>query len=76
MSQKARKKLGKKAGSDYLLYLADSGLEDTFNTIMRFINLKLTLVQTLREFTDKRSVSLKFSRWMPARPRSLMKWRK
>ena len=58
--QKARKKLGKKAGSDYLLYLAGSGLEDTFNTIMRFINLKLILVQRLREFTDKKSVSLKF----------------
>ena len=61
MSQKARKKLGKKAGSDYLLYLADSGLQDTFNTIMRFINLKLTLVQRLRELTDKKSVSLKFA---------------
>ncbi len=51
LSQKARKKLGKKAGSDYLLYLADNLLEDTFNTIMCFINLKLTLVQRLREFT-------------------------
>ena len=59
--QKAKKEFGKKAGSDYLLYLADSGLEDTFNTIMRFINLKLTLVQRLREFTDKNSVSLKFA---------------
>jgi hypothetical protein len=61
LSQKARKKLGKKAGSDYLLYLADSGLEDTFKKIMRFINLKLTLVQRLREFTDEKSVGLKFA---------------
>jgi len=61
LSQKARKKLGKKAGSDYLLYLADSGLEDTFNMIMRFVNLKVTLIQRLREFTDEKSVSLKFA---------------
>ncbi len=61
MSQKARKNLAKKAGSDYLLYLADSGLDDTFNTIMHFINLKLTLVQRLREFTNEKLVSLKFA---------------
>jgi hypothetical protein len=61
LSQKARKKFGKKAGSDYLLYLADSRLEDTFNMIMRFINLKLTLIQRLREFTNEKSVSLKIA---------------
>ena len=61
LSQKARKKLGKKVGSDYLLYLAESGLEDTFNTIMRFVSFKLTLIQRLREFTDEKSVSLKFA---------------
>ncbi len=76
MSQKARKKLEKKAGTDYPLFLADCRLEDTFNMIMHFINLKLTLVQRLTEFTNEKLVSLKFSRWMPARPRSLMKWRK
>ena len=58
--QKARKKLGKKAGSDYLLYLADSGLEDTFNMIMCLVNHKVTLVQRLREFTDEKLISLKF----------------
>ncbi len=61
MSQKARKKLGKKAGSDYPLCLADSGLKYTFNKIMHFIHHKLTLVQSLREFTDKKLVSLKFA---------------
>jgi hypothetical protein len=54
LSQKARKKLGKKVGSDYLLYLADRGLEDTFNMIMRFVNFKVTLFQSLREFTDEK----------------------
>ena len=41
--------------------MADSGLEDTFNTIMCFINLKLKLVQRLREFTNEKLVSLKFA---------------
>ena len=60
LSQKARKKLGKKVGSDYPLYSADSGLEDTFNMIMCFVNHKVTLVQRLREFTDEKLISLKF----------------
>jgi hypothetical protein len=47
-------------GSDYPLYSADSGLEDTFNMIMCFVNLKVTLVQRLREFTDEKLISLKF----------------
>jgi hypothetical protein len=49
-----------KVGSDHLLYLADSGLEDTFIMIMNFVNIKVTLIQRLREFTDKKLVSLKF----------------
>jgi hypothetical protein len=40
--------------------LADSGLEHTFIMIMRFVNLKVTLVQRLMEFTEEISASSKF----------------
>jgi hypothetical protein len=38
LAQKAGKKLGQKAGIDYLKYLAEQGKEDTFLDLVNFLN--------------------------------------
>ncbi len=50
-TEKARKKLGQKAGIDYLKYLAEQGKEDTFLDLVNFINECYWIAQRLeREF--------------------------
>jgi hypothetical protein len=49
--QKARRKLGQKAGIDYLKYLAEQGKEDTFLDLVNFLNECYKIAQRLeREF--------------------------
>jgi hypothetical protein len=51
LAQKARKKLGQKAGIDYLKYLAEQGKGDTFLDLVNFINEHYRIAQRLkREF--------------------------
>jgi hypothetical protein len=60
LAQKARKKLGQKAGIDYLKYLAEQGKEDTFLELVNFLNDRYRIAQRIeREFakTGKRSVN-------------------
>jgi hypothetical protein len=38
LAQKAGKKLGQKAGIDYLKYLAEQGKEDTFLDLVNFLD--------------------------------------
>ncbi len=55
LSQEARKKLGKKAGSDYLDYLVDGPREDTFLMVMSFVNTKVTLIQRSNNLASENS---------------------
>jgi len=60
LAQKARKKLGQKAGIDYLKCLAEQGKEDTFLDLVNFINEHYQIAQRLeREFAlaGKRTVA-------------------
>jgi len=52
LAQKARKKLGQKAGIDYLKYLAEQGKEDTFLDLVNFLNDRYRIAQRIeREFS-------------------------
>jgi hypothetical protein len=60
LAQKAKKKLGQKAGVDYLKYLAEQGKDDTFLELANFLNERYRIAQRIeREFakTGKRSVN-------------------
>ena len=51
MLKRLGKKLGQKAGTDYLKYLAEQGKEDTFLDLVNFINERYLIAQRLeREF--------------------------
>jgi hypothetical protein len=51
LAKKARKKLGQKAGIDYLKYLAEQGKEDTFLDLVNFLNDQYRIAQRIdREF--------------------------
>ncbi len=47
IAQKARKKLGQKAGVDYLKYLAEQGREDTFLDLVSFVKERYKIAQRL-----------------------------
>jgi len=47
LAQKARKKLGQKAGVDYLKYLAEQGREDTFLDLVSFVKERYKIAQRL-----------------------------
>jgi hypothetical protein len=47
LAQKARKKLGQKAGIDYLKYLAEQGKEDTFLELANFLNDRYRIAQRI-----------------------------
>jgi hypothetical protein len=60
LAQKARKKLGQKAGIDYLKYLAEQGKEDIFLDLVNFLNDRYRIAQRIeREFfkTGKQTVN-------------------
>ncbi len=62
LAQKARKKLGQKAGIDYLKYLAEQGKEDTFLDLVNFINERYQIAQRLqREFAKVGKRTLAFT---------------
>jgi len=62
LAQKARKKLGQKAGIDYLMYLAEQGKEDTFLDLVNFINERYRIAQRLeREFAKVGKKTLIFT---------------
>jgi hypothetical protein len=48
LAQKARKKLGQKAGIDYLKYLAEQGKEDTFLDLVNFLNERYRIAQRIK----------------------------